>query len=46
MLNFNFHDFLDRDVCYVLRGVAAYGEVHRRASNLLRWIVLLSFEGH
>ena len=46
MLNFNFHDFLNRGVCYVLRGLVACGEVHQRASNLLRWIVSLSFEDH
>ena len=46
VLSFNFHDSLDRGVCYVLKDWGALVEVHQRASNLLRWIVLLSFEDH
>ena len=46
VLSFNFHDSLDRDVCYVLKGQAARVEGHQRASNPLRWIVLPSFEDH
>ena len=46
VLSFNFHDSLDRDVCYVLKGLAALVEGHQRASNPLRWIVLPSFEDH
>ena len=41
MLSFNFHDSLNRDVCFVLKGLVALVEVHQRASSLQRWIVLL-----
>ena len=46
MLSFNFHDSLDRDVGYGLKGLVSLFEVRQRASNLLRWIVLLFFEDH
>ena len=46
VLSFNFHDSLDRDVCYVLKRQAARVEGHQRASNPLRWIILPSFEDH
>ena len=46
VLSFNFHDSLDRDVGYVLKGLVSLVEVRQRASNLLRWIVLLFFEDH
>ena len=43
VLSFNFHDSLNRDVCFVLKGLVALVEVHQRVSSLQRWIVLLSF---
>ena len=46
MLSFNFHDSLDRDVGYAMKGLVSLVEVRQRASNLLRWIVLLFFEDH
>ena len=39
VLSFNYHDSLDHDVCYVVKGQVACVEEHPMASNLLHWIV-------
>ena len=39
MLSFNYHDSLDHDVCYVVKGPVDCAEGHPMASNLLHWIV-------